>query len=74
MDGLTRDGKELGAIMVNPIDYNIGTNAGGKMAFFHDFDLNLNQELYLKETRLSGGLVKPYSALVFEFEGGGAEG
>jgi len=52
-------------VTVNLVDYNIGTNGGAKTDFFDDFDLNFNQMLYLYETRMSGALVKPYSALSF---------
>lgn len=77
MENITRSDEgttyELGAIMVNPYDYNIGTNKGGETHFFQDFDIDFNQEKYLEEVRLSGGLVKPHSAMVFEFSAG-AEG
>lgn len=71
MENITRSAEgttyELGAIMVNPYDYNIGTNKGGETHFFQDFDIDFNQEKYLEEVRLSGGLVKPHSAMVIEF-------
>ena len=54
----------LVGIVVNLKDYTIGTNAGGKTAFFDDFDIDFNQEKYLYETRLSGSLTKYKSALV----------
>lgn len=54
----------LFAIIVNLQDYNVGTNAGGQLTRFNDFDIDYNQFIYLLETRLSGGLVKPYSAVV----------
>lgn len=74
MKGLTRT---LGAsegggtanvlgIIVNMADYNIGTNKGGEVNFFDDFDIDYNQMKYLYETRLSGALVEPYSAVVIE--------
>ena len=47
-------------------DYNIGTNKGGEVNFFDDFDIDYNQMKYLYETRLSGALVEPYSAVVIE--------
>lgn len=53
------------AIFVNLADYSIGTNKGGEITNFDDFDLNFNQHIYLSETRLSGGLTKAKSALVF---------
>lgn len=59
---------ELAAINVNPRDYTFGTDRGGEINFFDDFDLNYNQELYLLETRTSGALMRPSSALVIEFK------
>ena len=53
-------------IVVNMSDYNIGTNKGGEVNFFDDFDIDYNQMKYLYETRLSGALVEPYSAVVIE--------
>lgn len=72
MEGLTRtddDGKtfELAAIYVNLKDYNVGTDKGGEIGFFEDFDIDYNQHKYLMETRCSGTLVKPYSAVALEF-------
>lgn len=66
MEGLTREGKELMAIIVNPTDYNIGADKGGAVNMFDDFDIDYNQQKYLIETRCSGALVKPYSAIVLE--------
>jgi HK97 family phage prohead protease len=54
----------LFAIMVSLQDYTIGTNAGGELTSFEDFDIDYNQHKYLQETRLSGGLTKPFSAVV----------
>jgi hypothetical protein len=54
----------LFAIMVSLQDYTIGTNKGGELTSFEDFDIDFNQEKYLQETRLSGGLTKPFSAIV----------
>lgn len=53
-------------IIVNPKDYRVGNDRGGEITFFDDFDIDYNQQKYLIETRMSGALVKPYSALVFE--------
>ena len=74
MEGLTREqtaGKTtdtytLHGIIVNMNDYNIGADKGGKVATFDDFDIDYNQYKYLIETRCSGALVKPYSAIVLE--------
>ena len=52
-------------VIVNLKDYNVGTNKGGQTSFFDDFDIDYNQQKYLLETRLSGALIKPYSALSF---------
>lgn len=71
MEGLTRDvdgvAHELAAIYVNLKDYNVGTDKGGEINFFDDFDIDYNKHKYLMETRCSGTLVKPYSAVVIEF-------
>lgn len=63
VDGKTRT---LEGIIVNPNDYNIGADKGGAVATFDDFDINFNQQIYLMETRCSGALVKPYSAIALE--------
>lgn len=55
---------EILAIIVNLSDYNIGTNKGGELTSFEDFDIDYNQMKYLLETRLSGALTKPKSAIV----------
>jgi hypothetical protein len=52
------------AIMVNLADYTIGADRGGDVAMFDDFDIDYNQQKYLIETRLSGALTKPKSAIV----------
>jgi hypothetical protein len=51
-------------IVVNLVDYTIGTNKGGELTKFEDFDIDYNQNKFLLETRLSGALTKPKSALV----------
>ncbi len=53
-------------ILVNLTDYNVGANRGGQVSFFDDFDLNYNKQEYLIETRCSGALVQPFSAISFE--------
>lgn len=62
----TRDGKKLMGIIVNLTDYNVGADKGGSINLFDDFDIDYNQYKYLIETRCSGALVKPFSALVME--------
>ena len=52
-------------VVVNLADYNVGTNGGAKTDFFDDFDIDYNQYKYLYETRMSGALIKPFSALSF---------
>lgn len=54
------------AVIVNPSDYNVGTDKGGAVSMFDDFDIDYNQEKYLIETRISGALTVPYSAMVVE--------
>ena len=58
------DLENLFAVLVNPADYSIGTNKGGELTSFEDFDIDFNQHKYLMETRLSGALTKPFSAIV----------
>lgn len=53
-------------IMVNPHDYTYGADKGGQVSTFEDFDIDFNQNKYLIETRLSGSLLDPKSALVVE--------
>ena len=72
MEGLTRQveskTRTLAGIIVNLQDYNIGADKGGSINMFEDFDIDYNQMKYLIETRCSGALTKPYSAMVLEFE------
>ena len=72
MEGLSRtdNGSTYGllGIMVNPADYNVGADKGGAVSMFDDFDIDYNQQKYLMETRCSGALIKPYSALVLEIK------
>ena len=64
----TVDGKEreLLGIIVNLTDYNVGADKGGAVNMFDDFDIDYNQQKYLIETRCSGALIKPYSAIAIE--------
>lgn len=50
---------------VNLKDYNVGTDRGGEISLFDDFDIDYNQYKYLMETRMSGALIKPFSALTY---------
>ena len=60
------DNKDLIGIIVNLEDYNVGADKGGAINMFDDFDIDYNQQKYLIETRCSGALIKPYSAVVLE--------
>ena len=62
----TTAGKKILAIVVNLKDYNVGADKGGAVAMFEDFDIDYNAQKYLIETRCSGALVKPFSAIVIE--------
>lgn len=72
MEGQTRvvgaKTRTLHGIIVNLNDYNVGADRGGAVNMFEDFDINYNQQKYLIETRCSGALIKPYSAIVLETE------
>ena len=59
---------DLLGIMVNLSDYNVGADKGGAVNMFDDFDIDYNKEVYLIETRISGALTVPFSALVLETE------
>ena len=72
MEGLTReDGGDTLALMgiiVNLKDYTIGADKGGAVNMFDDFDIDYNAMKYLIETRCSGALIKPYSAIAVEMK------
>ena len=69
MEGATgAKGGELMAILVNLADYNVGADKGGAVNMFDDFDIDYNAQKYLIETRCSGALIKPYSAIAFEIK------
>lgn len=53
----------LAGIIVNLNDYNVGADQGGAVSMFEDFDIDYNQQKYLIETRCSGALIKPFSAI-----------
>lgn len=61
-----KNGGALLGVLVNPVDYNVGADKGGEINLFDDFDIDYNQQKYLIETRCSGALTKPYSAIAFE--------
>lgn len=70
MEGLSRtsgaDNLDLMGIIVNLKDYKVGADKGGAINMFDDFDIDYNQQKYLIETRCSGALIKPYSAIALE--------
>ena len=53
-------------VVLNAKDYTIGADKGGQVAMFDDFDIDYNQQKYLIETRVSGALTRPKSALILE--------
>lgn len=59
-----KNGGEMMGIIVNLTDYNVGADKGGAVNLFDDFDIDYNAQKYLIETRCSGALTKPYSAIV----------
>lgn len=65
---------ELAGIIVNLADYTIGMDKGGETTLFDDFDIDYNKYTYLLETRLSGMLTKPFSAIIMEFTAASSEG
>ena len=65
---------ELAGIIVNLADYTIGMDKGGETTLFDDFDIDYNKYTYLLETRLSGMLTKPFSAIILEFTAASSEG
>lgn len=76
MENLSREGSGQDAgydfglmgIIVNMSDYGFGADKGGAVNMFDDFDIDFNQQKYLIETRCSGALMKPYSAIVLELK------
>jgi HK97 family phage prohead protease len=77
MEGVTVDidtDKKLPLIgvVVNLADYNVGADKGGEVNMFDDFDIDYNQQKYLIESRFSGALIKPFSALTFGLKKGNA--
>lgn len=69
MEGLkNKDNEEVLGIVVNLLDYNVGADKGGAINMFDDFDIDYNQQKYLIETRCSGALIKPYSAIALSLK------
>ena len=64
MEGLKdADGNSVAMVIVNPADYKVGADKGGETHMFDDFDIDYNAQKYLMETRSSGALFRPYSAI-----------
>ncbi len=63
MEGQKIDSKDLVGVIVNMNDYKLGNDKGGEKSLFDDFDIDYNQYKYLIETRRSGALVRPKSAM-----------
>ena len=79
MEGLKRTDTsgntyDLMGLIVNLNDYNVGADKGGAVNMFDDFDIDYNQQKYLIETRCSGALIKPYSAIALEIKTAAAAG
>ena len=67
MEGVQgKNGGELLGLIVNMNDYNVGADKGGAINMFDDFDIDYNQQKYLIETRCSGALIRPFSAISLE--------
>ena len=71
LEGKTREDaegntKKLLGLFVNLSDYQFGSTKGGEITKFDDFDIDFNKYKYLMETRLSGALVEPFSAIALE--------
>lgn len=74
VDETTSDELSLMGIMVNLKDYNVGADKGGSVNMFDDFDIDYNAQKYLIETRCSGALTKPLSAIAIELVETSTEG
>lgn len=75
MEGLKRQvgskTHELYGLILNMRDYNVGADKGGAVTMFDDFDIDYNAQKYLIETRCSGALTVPYSAIAVELQTNG---
>ena len=69
LEGQTIDGNPLVGVAVDLKDYNVGADKGGAVAMFDDFDIDYNQMKYLIETRCSGALIRPFSAMTVTIGG-----
>ncbi len=70
LEGYTVNNKPIVGIAVDLKDYNVGADKGGSVQMFDDFDIDFNQMKYLIETRFSGALIRPFSAMVVTIGGG----
>jgi len=68
LDSKTGKTYKLHGLIVNLADYSVGADKGGAVNMFDDFDIDYNKMIYLIETRCSGALTKPYSAIALEEE------
>ena len=68
IDSKTGKAYKLHGLIVNLSDYSVGADKGGAVNMFDDFDIDYNKMIYLIETRCSGALTKPYSAIALETE------
>lgn len=71
-EGMTTKQYPLLGVIVNMADYNVGADKGGEVNMFDDFDIDYNQYKYLIETRFSGALIKPFSALTVVLDQSGS--
>ena len=69
MENLANGNEKLAGIIVDMKDYRVGHNKGAGVDLFDDFDIDYNQYKYLIETRLSGALTKPFSAIALTING-----
>ena len=75
MEGLKdANGNDVVGVIVNLKDYNVGADKGGAVNLFDDFDIDYNAMKYLIETRCSGALIKPYSAIAVSIKTEAAAG
>ena len=70
LEGYTVNSNPIVGIAVDLKDYNVGADKGGAVQMFDDFDIDFNQMKYLIETRFSGALIRPFSAMVVTIGGG----
>lgn len=73
-EGETTKSYPVIGVIANMSDYNVGADKGGEVSLFDDFDIDYNQNKYLIETRISGALVKPFSALTIVLDKAAASG